>query len=137
MRPCLKSGSSWNGSACASWRLAAWSNWSVAGIEEENYAEGIQDARRLLMLDPWLESAHRNLMWMLARTGDRSGALAQYETCRQVLAQELGVEPVRETTALYEQIKAGAIEPVEGPEHPTPSRIRALRELPPDPGAPQ
>ncbi len=87
-----------------------------SGIEGGRYTEGIQDARRLLTLDPWLESAHRNLMWMLARNGDRSSALAQYEACRQVLAQELGVEPVQETTALHEQIKAGVIEPAIGPD---------------------
>jgi predicted ATPase/DNA-binding SARP family transcriptional activator len=86
------------------------------GIEQENFSNAIQDVRRLLLLDPWLESAHRNLMWMLARTGDRSGALAQYEACRQTLAQELGVEPAREITALYEQIKAGEIETAAKPD---------------------
>jgi hypothetical protein len=46
-------------------------------------------------------------MLLLARDGQRSAALAQYETCRQVLAEELGVEPGAETLALYERIRAG------------------------------
>jgi DNA-binding SARP family transcriptional activator len=41
-------------------------------------------------------------MRVLARKGQRSAALAQYERCRQVLADELGVEPSIETTALYQ-----------------------------------
>jgi ATP-dependent Clp protease ATP-binding subunit ClpA len=38
-------------------------------------------------------------------SGQRSAALAQYEVCRRLLAQELGVEPEAETRALYEQIR--------------------------------
>jgi DNA-binding SARP family transcriptional activator len=48
-------------------------------------------------------------MRLLARSGQRSAALRQYETCRHTLADELGVEPHEETTALYERIgTAGA-----------------------------
>jgi DNA-binding SARP family transcriptional activator/predicted ATPase len=69
---------------------------------------GLAYARRLLALDPWRESAHRQLMWLLARSGQREAALTQYETCRQTLAEELGVEPTPETTALYERLKGTA-----------------------------
>jgi DNA-binding SARP family transcriptional activator len=31
--------------------------------------------------------------------------LAQYETCRRVLARDLDVEPAAETTALYKRIR--------------------------------
>jgi predicted ATPase len=44
-------------------------------------------------------------MRLLARDGQRSAALAQYETCRRVLERDLGVEPEAETTALYERIR--------------------------------
>jgi DNA-binding SARP family transcriptional activator len=54
---------------------------------------GIEYAARLLSLDPWRETAHRQLMILLARNGQRSAALAQYETCRQVIDEEFGVEP--------------------------------------------
>jgi DNA-binding SARP family transcriptional activator len=67
-------------------------------------------ARQLLALEPWQESAHRTLMRLLAAAGKRGAAVAQYETCRLLLATELDLEPERETTALYEAIKAG--EPV-------------------------
>ena len=47
-------------------------------------------------------------MRLLAQAGQRSAALAQYETCRTLLAAELGVAPDDTTTALYEQIRTQA-----------------------------
>ena len=64
------------------------------------HAAGIDYTTRLLALEPWREEAHRQLMTLLARSGQRSAALAQYETCRRVLKEELGVEPGTATTAL-------------------------------------
>lgn len=64
-------------------------------------------AARALELDPWREQAHRQLMRVYAREGQVGAAIAQFETCRRVLADELGVEPSSETRELVEQIKAG------------------------------
>ncbi|MGD8969236.1 MAG: BTAD domain-containing putative transcriptional regulator, partial [Anaerolineae bacterium] len=92
--------------------------------------QGLHFARRLLRLEPWREEAHRGLMRLLAQGGQRSAALAQYETCRRVLAQELGVEPCEATELLYEQIQAGDLESlalVPGPD---------LLFQPPAPGEP-
>ncbi len=68
-------------------------------------ARARQYAWRQVELEPWREEAHRQLMRLLALEGERSAALAQYETCRRLLAQELDVEPMTETTALCEAIK--------------------------------
>ncbi len=73
---------------------------------QDNVAEAVRYTTRLLALEPWQEQAHRQMMQLLARSGQREAALAQYETCRRVLAQELGVEPMPETTALYEHIRS-------------------------------
>ena len=70
--------------------------------------EGLRFARHLLTLEPWREDSHRQVMRLLARSGQRSAALAQYETCCRVLADELGVDPLPETTALYERIQTAA-----------------------------
>lgn len=43
-------------------------------------------------------------MWFLARGGQPSAALAQYERCRSVLAEELGVAPSPATLALRQEI---------------------------------
>jgi predicted ATPase/DNA-binding SARP family transcriptional activator len=66
-------------------------------------------AARQLELDPWREEAHRQLMQVLAQDGQRSAALAQYETCRRVLAEELGTEPSPLTRELYEKIRLGTL----------------------------
>ena len=58
------------------------------------------------------ERLHRQLMEALAHNGQRAEALRQYETCRRVLAEELGVEPDAETHKLADTIRAGAPEPV-------------------------
>jgi predicted ATPase/DNA-binding SARP family transcriptional activator len=80
-----------------------------AYLADRAYAAGIKQATRLLALDPLREEAHQQLMTLLARTGQRSEALAQYETCRGLLETELGLPPQAETTALYEAIRAGTL----------------------------
>jgi hypothetical protein len=69
-------------------------------------------AARWLDIQPWREEAHHTMMQLLARTGQRSAALKQYETARRVLGQEFGVEPGAATLALYGQIRADAFAPI-------------------------
>jgi predicted ATPase len=78
-----------------------------AALEQGRYGEGIEAARRLLSLEPWSEEGHQQLMKLLAASGQRNAALAQFETCRRLLADELGVEPSPETKALVEAIRSG------------------------------
>jgi len=86
-----------------------------------DYASGLECASRLLALDPWREEAHQQMMRLLAQTGQRSAALAQYETCRRLLREELGVEPMAETVALYESIREATLTPPDNlPSPPTP-----------------
>ncbi|MEE4239789.1 MAG: BTAD domain-containing putative transcriptional regulator [Anderseniella sp.] len=78
---------------------------SVAFADQGQIADAIEYTNRLLAMEPWQEEAHRQLMTLLAHSGQRSAALAQYETCRRMLAEELGVEPLPETQALYHRLK--------------------------------
>jgi len=71
-------------------------------------AEAERAIRRLLENDPLNESAYRQLMRVLAQADQRSAALDVYETCRRVLATELGLAPTVETVTLAEQIRARA-----------------------------
>ncbi|HSM58368.1 MAG TPA: BTAD domain-containing putative transcriptional regulator [Candidatus Sulfomarinibacteraceae bacterium] len=75
-------------------------------------------ARRLAQMDPWREDVHRQLMLLLARTGRREEALAQYDTCRRILREELDLTPSAATSRLYERIRYA-------PQH--------RHNLPPDP----
>jgi DNA-binding SARP family transcriptional activator len=64
-------------------------------------------ARRHLALEPWREGAHRRIMRALALSGQRNAALIQYQRCCRILADELQVEPERETVELYRRIRDG------------------------------
>ena len=64
-------------------------------------------ARRQLILEPWREDAHRQLMMAMLAMGDRSAAIAQFEICRRTLQEELGALPAPQTMAFYEQIRSG------------------------------
>lgn len=64
----------------------------------------ISRARESLSLDPLSESSHRLLMRLYAEKGERSKSLAQFQSCRQILQHELGVEPSAETRKLADQI---------------------------------
>ncbi len=69
-----------------------------------------------LDMDAWREDAHRQVMRLLALTGNRTAALAQFDCCRRTLKENLGVDPEVQTLTLYESIKAGEI------VHSTPNR---------------
>ncbi len=75
------------------------------------YAQALDAAQQLLTLTPWRESTHRQIMGLLARTGQRGEALRQYNICRRMLADEFGVEPSNETQALYRRIRAAEARP--------------------------
>ena len=63
-------------------------------------------------------------MQLLAEDGQRSAALAQYETCRVTLANELAVEPSAATEELVAAIRAGSpIELRQSDDRPKPDPI--------------
>lgn len=64
--------------------------------------------QQALLLEPWRESTHQQLMRLFWRSGDRAAALRQYDECCRVLAAELDVEPSPETAELAERIQSGA-----------------------------
>ena len=98
-----------------------------AHIAQHAYAAGIEHCTRLLQLDPWGEDAHRQLMLLLVSSGQPGAALAQYETCRRLLEDELGVQPSPETTALYERLLMEGAGRTASP----PEVARAAEPLPP------
>ncbi len=89
----------------------------------EKYEQARKYAWRQVELEAWREEAHRQLMRALALSGQRSAAIAQYQRCCQTLADEMGVEPAQETTALYEQIQAGKLESLKAQPHNLPVQL--------------
>lgn len=84
-------------------RLASYSE------EQGEYTRALQYARQQVDLEPWQEQAQRQLMRLLALSGQQGLAVAQYQACRRALAEQLDVEPSAETTRLCEQIRTGAV----------------------------
>ncbi|MDQ0513531.1 BTAD domain-containing putative transcriptional regulator [Ancylobacter amanitiformis] len=77
---------------------------SDAARERGEIAAALAAASRLLALDPYRERSHRLLMRLHEAAGDRASALAQYQSCRDRLRTELGVEPSEQTMALARRI---------------------------------
>ena len=88
--------------------LAARTAWTLADRLEgdRNITLATQWARRAAELSGIEdERAVRKVIALLARAGDRAGALATYEAFRRRLATVFEVEPARETVELIETIR--------------------------------
>ncbi len=68
----------------------------------------IDTVSRWLSFDPLHEEGYRNQMRLRFSLGDRIGALRAYNTCCEVLAHELELEPEPETVALAKWIRCTA-----------------------------
>jgi len=66
----------------------------------------------LLQGDSLQESHHRDAMRLLAASGQTAAAFRQFETCRALLAAELGLQPMAETLALAAALRGPAALPV-------------------------
>jgi len=76
----------------------------------KNFELALEYTQRWSNLDPTNEMAHRELMNIYAWTGQRAAAIRQYQTCQQILLQELNIEPEAVTTELYERIQSGELQ---------------------------
>lgn len=68
-----------------------------------------------MQIDPLREKTYRQGMRLLAYSGQRESAIAQFQACQRVLEQEMGIAPSAETVALYQRIREG-----DGLEHSFP-----------------
>jgi DNA-binding SARP family transcriptional activator len=66
-----------------------------------------QTASEALSLEPFRETGYRQLMRVHAASGNRAEALRVYQRCRELLADEMGVDPSPETEALYLELLRG------------------------------
>ncbi|MGQ0570689.1 MAG: BTAD domain-containing putative transcriptional regulator, partial [Armatimonadota bacterium] len=80
-------------------------------VAQGDLPAGADAFHRVLHIDPGHEEAHRGLMVIYARQGKRHQAIRQYQRCRELLAEELGVEPSPETQEVYQRILTGKLGP--------------------------
>ncbi|MBN1858359.1 AAA family ATPase, partial [Candidatus Bipolaricaulota bacterium] len=74
--------------------------------EKQAPKEAIRYARLLVATDILNEEHQRRLMELLVSDGQRTEALRVYESCRNVLLRDLGLEPSEETVALASSVAA-------------------------------
>ena len=77
------------------------------------YKDAVRYAHRWLSMDQLNESAYRSLMRIYTWSGNRSGAIRQYEDCARVLGDELGIEPQDMTISLLDDIRNDNLAPPE------------------------
>ena len=80
-------------------------------LERPDPPLGIAAARQWLAIDELSETAHAQLIHLLALNGQVTAALAQGTRLVRLLGDELGIPPQPATVQLVERIKHGAISP--------------------------
>lgn len=75
----------------------------------ECYEEAIWTARRVLAVDPFRESMHRDLLLLLVLNGQRGEALRHHERWSALFREELEISPMPQTLRLAEDVRSGVI----------------------------
>jgi DNA-binding SARP family transcriptional activator/pimeloyl-ACP methyl ester carboxylesterase len=80
-------------------------------LKQGAFRQAGEHASAALQVEPTMEDAHWMLMRIHDQAGNRAFALRQYERCKDVLQQELGIEPGERIRALRRTIlmNAGAL----------------------------
>ncbi len=78
--------------------------WADAALAEQQWAIATRAAQELVALEPFQETAYRQLMRAQVGAGNRAEALRVYERCRALIRDELGAEPSAETQACHLEI---------------------------------
>lgn len=74
-------------------------------LKDDQFEIAQQSALRQVEMDPYRESAHRQLMRALAACGLRSAAITHYNQFKQRLNNDLGISPEIETSLLFDHIR--------------------------------
>ncbi|MEM7342708.1 MAG: bacterial transcriptional activator domain-containing protein [Chloroflexota bacterium] len=79
--------------------------------KHQSYEQGLAAGERILNFDNTRERVHQQMMRLYWLAGNRSAALSQYKRCVQILGEELGVDPMKETTQLYQSMQHNQFNP--------------------------
>jgi DNA-binding SARP family transcriptional activator len=72
--------------------------------QQRHYDDALEALNRALSFDPLQEDVQRSALRLHYLAGDRPGAIRRYEALRKLLDEEMGVPPMAETRALYDEI---------------------------------
>lgn len=109
---------------------------ALDGAARADLARGLEDAarehvREALELEPFRESTHRLLMDVELAAGNRGEAVRAYERLRELLADELGVDPSPESEARYLEALRVVAAPATTATASAPSPAPTSLEVPP------
>lgn len=76
-----------------------------------DYGAALAALGHALALDPFQEDLQREGLRLHYFAGDRAGAIRRFEEFSRLLDTEMGVQPMAETRALYDDILTGTLEP--------------------------
>ena len=85
--------------------LTALAHLADFSFAQDEYADSLEYALRILAADPCREDAHRLVMRCRVRRGERAQALRQFRLCEDVLRVEFDALPEPATRAVYDQIR--------------------------------
>ncbi len=108
---------------------SVFAGWAESLTRAGDLPAAIQAAQRWAALDALHEPAQRALMRLYASAGEAAAAQRQYRELARRLREELRTQPDPATTALYEQIMRGELQPISTP-------LTAAPPMPPEPFAP-
>src|SRR3954471_2667762 len=101
-----------------------------AALAAGRHAELIGELQQLTRRHPWRERLHAQVMLALYRSGRQADALEAYRHAREVLVEQLGIEPGAELHDIHEAILAHA-PAIDAP--PAPQSLPGGRALPAPP----
>ena len=103
---------------------------AAAALEVAGRAtEALAAYRRVLAIDLLEEAAHAGAIRLSSLLGDRSGAIKQYQLCRDLLERELNTAPGRELEAAYQYALDEPHSAAENPSTPPVESSAAARYL--------
>ncbi len=105
-------------------RLARQHLWALGRLmihqtNAKQYRQALEIGHCLLSHDPLREDVHRALMYCHQKLGQDGQAIQQFQNCASLLQKELGIIPLPETVALYQQILTNRLHAVHSQQtHP-------------------
>jgi DNA-binding SARP family transcriptional activator len=72
--------------------------------QQQDYQSALAALDRALAFDPLQEDVQRSVLRLHYLAGDRPGAIRRYEALRKLLDEEMGIPPMAETRAVYDEI---------------------------------
>ncbi len=98
-------------------RLVLYAEW------RSDDAQAVAGTRRQIELDPWNEPYHRELLRLLALSGQSAAALDHATELQRTLRRELQTEPEAATLTLVRAIQKGALATLESRRQSAPIRL--------------